>query len=410
MFLSQKTYSGALQLAVIISFIAIVITSFFILYIYLSSRIIDKESILLRQLYNTNSFLTEKIASSSLTPENGVEWFLEQDSIHWKTEYWGAHLIISAHTNNSIPVKQVYCLGKQIDTTYTVYVYDNNEYLAVSGNTIIEGNVSAPRLGIQPQMVGNTGFSGTYGTIQKSDKQLPDISEQILKQIVTYNALESNTGLSMESHTDSDSLCNSFFNEPVTLYNPMTVPSYIRGKVRIVSDTKIDIYHDHNWNDIICIAPVVHIHAGFKGALQIFARDSIIVDSHVELQQSSFLSLYREDLSRDITPIIRINQFSHICGAIYLNVPQFYRHYPRIVINKIASIHGEIFSQNYVENNGVIIGNVHTKSFYTKLSQGIYTNCLYNARFMRGNSQKTALLTPALLPNSEIWQIQTKLY
>lgn len=407
-FFSKKLPSGALQLAVIISFIVILLCSFFISYLFLTSKIVDREQLLIRKLHNTNSFINKTLLSLSVQSKSDVTWYNEQDSIDYTIKNWGAYKLITAEVQGAISVQQAFILGIEPDTLVSLYLVNDDEYLAVSGNTKIKGISYLPRLGIRPKMIGNIGFSGKLDTIAKSTKELPKIHSEFEEQLVSlYSLLENIETSNIEI---GDSLTNSFFKETQVLYNPTRLPNYMRGNIIIVDESRLELTSRHNCKDVILVAPVIYVRSGFHGNVQLFATDSIIIEPNTFLEQPSFLALYRESMDRqEQAPRIWIKRNAKICGGIFFKAPRFYKHYPRISVEKGAECVGNIYSENFVENKGSICGTVYTNAFYANFTRGMYKNCVMDAQFAPIQSYLN-FVSPIFIDENFKWKKIKKLY
>ena len=403
---TKKLPSGALQLAVIISFIVILMCSFFIMQLYMSSRFVDEGQILTRKIHNTSSVITKTLAKLSLQNEDFIEVY-NKDSVHVQVKHWGVFKIIAAEINGRYPVKQSYILGIVPDTSKAIYVANDDQYLAIAGKSIVKGKAFVPRLGIRPEYIGSIGFTGTFGKIEKSDKDLPKVNEEFEKQIIAlYNLLKQPLGVNKDY---TDSLCRSFFDSTIIIQNPEYISPYIRGNIVIIDNRSIELDYKNDCKDIICIAPYIRIKSGFKGSLQAFATDSIIIDSDVILENPSFLCVYRDELDRLVTPKIIIKEKAKVAGGIYFQVPELYKNYARVTIKEKAQVYGTIYSLNFVENQGEVFGTIYTKYFFAKTTRGVYKNMLYDGSIIP-SKRPMYFLSTGMLKDETGWKKLKKLY
>jgi len=405
--LYKKLTSGALQLAVIISFIVVLLCSFFIFYLNISSSFIDKEQLLLRQIRNTNSLINESLCALSLENKSLVELYNNQDSIKLDIQPWGAYKIIQAQTFGSVPIKQSFLIGNSPDTLTALYVLNDEQYLALGGNTVIKGTLYAPKLGVRAQMVGNKGFSGKYGIVEESKKELPALSSEFVEQIQQYYKLLQS--FSSPVILVKDSLVNSFFEETIVLANSEFIPSYMRGNIILVDDSKIELTATMNCKDIICVAPFIKVEDGFKGNVQLFATDSIIIESGAKLAQASFLAVINNDMQYNDKLHITIEKNARICGGIYFKAPQYYKNYSGIILDEDATCIGEVYSENAICNKGRICGSAYAKQFYSPVRNGIKVNMLFNSKFAAVPSN-LHYVSPVLIERNASWNKIRKLY
>lgn len=404
---SLTLHAGALQLALIISFVVVVVCAFFMYYLFLSSRIIDKDNELIRKIHSAESVLQEACASLSFSETESYH-IINSDSVLLTTKYWGLYPIITAHVPGGLPVSLAYMAGYKPDTSYALYVANDERYLSVSGKATIQGHSYVPRLGIRPEVIGNVGYTGSYGTQSESNTQLPEVSFDIAAHIQSYfNLLQGVTSPSLET---GDSLCCSFFEPTKIVVVDDFLPSYMRGNCIIMHPEKITIEQFHNCKDVIFIAPYIHIASGFRGSLQAFATDSIHVSPHVVLEQASVLCLFRENIDRNgPTPRIHIQGNAIVCGAMYINAPSLYRAYPRITIDEHATVYGDIYSHNYVELYGTVYGTVFTQNLFTQTSRGAYSNLILHGTIL-SEQRPQCFLSSAIHPYATQRRLLKKLY
>lgn len=389
---TSKLSSGALQLAVIISFIVIVLCSFFIMQLYLSSRFVDEGQRITRKIHSTQSAITATLAKLSLSPSHEVLVY-NNDSVDVTVSQWGLFFMIQAQIKGQFPIKQAYLLGMEPDTSVSLFVANDEQYLGITGTSIIQAKAYVPRLGIRPEYIGSTGFSGTFGKTEKSTSELPEFTHATRKQIEElYALLHRPLGYTQEFN---DSICQSFFDSTVIIENPEYIGRYMRGNIIMISDKSIELSHVHNCKDIICIAPYIRIKSGFKGALQLFATDSIVIDSDVILENPSVVCLYTQKMQSKETPKIILSDRSIVAGTIFFYAPDMYKNYARIEIQNDAIVYGTIISHNYVEHYGNVYGSIYTKYFFTKNSRGIYKNLLTNGSIKRIEKPEYFLATQA---------------
>jgi hypothetical protein len=144
----------------------------------------------------------------------------------------------------------------------------------------------------------------------------------------------------------------------------------------LISNKSIELTHTHNCKDIICIAPYIRIKSGFKGAVQLFATDSIVIDSDVILENPSVVCVYNQNMNPQQIAKVVLSDRSIVVGTIFFKAPEMYKNYSRIEIQNGATVYGTVISHNYVENYGTVNGSIYTKNLFAKNSRGVYRNLI----------------------------------
>jgi hypothetical protein len=285
------------------------------------------------------------------------------------------------------------------DKQMALWVSDMENFLTISGNSRIYGRCYLPEKGIKTGTIGGQSFSGDISqmNIKISSRKLPAVNtgfaESIRKTIVSSNNQKDNLSFRY------DSIFNSFTNEALIINGGRTtVPENcsFRGHVVIHATKKISLSAGNELEDVIIFAPVIEIKSGFRGNLQIFATDSVIMQPDANLDYpSSIILLSEQGVSGNC---IELKSRSSITGTVaYLNPIITDTREKNLIIHENAVITGSAYIQGNTANYGEIYGCLMTRRCIVKTDRGIYPDYIYNGIF-------DATLLPAKYVNCNLFR------
>ena len=335
--LFKKLKAGALYYAILVSFIVALLSGFLILNIWYHHyhTLMLIQNIKLDR--NNRSALIIAIESPDLLNINQsklIDLYSNNDNnnkIILTKKLWGGYYILKAETEwRNIKNSLMELCGSDIKNgeSMALYLTDNDRYLSVSGNTILKGNCYLPKTGIRRSDIEGLGFSGdelVNGEIKISDTNLPSIEPLFIESNKFYlsnNKFQLDSVLTFQNFKITDSLYNSFNNKTVLIYSNNWIylsNNIIKGNIKIVSTKGIKIDKNSKINDVIFYAPKIVIEANFSGQVQLFAKDSIIINEGAKLLFPSFVAILNHDIKN---PIIDIHKKSSIAGDILLYSPE----------------------------------------------------------------------------------------
>jgi len=203
------------------------------------------------------------------------------------------------------------------------------------------------------------------------------------------------------SETESASLLNrlnvfvNFRKEVQTLSN-----RYISGNVVLLSDTTVIIDSTTVLRNILIFAKAIIIKSGFHGNCQLFATDSIRVDSNCRFNYPSALGVLRFQSPVAKSPIrIAIGNNTEFNGLIFSYEKTETPVKPLIVLGKNTKITGQVYSQGILElyDKTEINGSAFTSRFLYKSSFTLYENYLINST-INSKALSPYYLTSGLTP------------
>lgn len=169
--------------------------------------------------------------------------------------------------------------------------YRNNKFsLTLTGRTTIEGTVFLPDEGVVYGQMQSVYFSGTKLdgiNIKSSDKEMPepvDAIQKSLRDIFATDQLQQ----PQPYVSISDSIRNSFTDNSLVIQLGDTILSggYYCGNI-ILKGGNVRINSTATISNVIIVADKIVIGQGSVGSAQLFARDTIIVESRAVLKYPS---------------------------------------------------------------------------------------------------------------------------
>jgi hypothetical protein len=387
--------AGALLYAVIISIVMAIISGSLILSSYLSSIEFQNYQITERLSRDVASGINILLSKQSLILPDQVHvvdlFDLKEDSIKLGRKLWGALEVVTSQAfsmNRKISKIAEIGFSQANSNPYCLYLADQDEPLSVCGKTQIKGLAYLPKAGIKRGFVEGQNYSGSElvnGEIRKSEKKIPELNSSVLDHIKnilsTKNLSENDSVLSIGSNQLRDSIFNSFVNRTLIIKKSGTIKlsGVFSGNIVLASDKQIEISSDVILKDVIICAPKIIIKQGFKGNAQFFATDSIFVDKNVTLFYPSVIGLVNNPKSPNMTTVT-LNENDSISGFVFAHredIPSAKQTIISIPTNSV--IHGEVYSNGFVDMRGSIYGSLMCSKILLHTPSSVYENNLLGA-------------------------------
>ncbi|HEX8514822.1 MAG TPA: hypothetical protein VF868_01395 [Bacteroidia bacterium] len=351
---------------------------------------------LTRNAYSGLNLLRSDQKLIGLNSKISVDLFLEgSDSVEMTRKIWGAYEILISRTKfKNIQASFIALSGSSYlkEDNFSIYLADDNKPLALSGNTIIKGLAYLPGAGVTTAYVDGKNYSGSVlidGTVKKSQNKLPEFNKDItgsIKTILSAGKLSVDDSVIAIGNTlENDSIYVSHLQRSLVFRNSsaLRISDIIcSGNIGIVSSGLITISSSAELNDVVVYARKVIVEEGFKGSIQVFASDSIIIQKNVNLNYPSVLGLIPNSRSPDFAGIV-LNENDTLSGSAFAWRDE--REKTKkvgIVINAGATVTGEVFSSGTAEVRGTINGSLMCNKITLQTSSSAYENHLLDARII----------------------------
>jgi hypothetical protein len=121
---------------------------------------------------------------------------------------------------------------------------------------------------------------------------------------------------------------------------------------------------------------MIIIASGFKGKIQLFATDSIIIQKNVTLEYPS--SLVAAGIEKSYSRI-QIAEGSKIDGTVVAYADIAANGNVTVKLDKESEIYGTVYCAGKFEHLGKVFGSVYCDYFFLQTNQGYYENHILDA-------------------------------
>lgn len=387
--LLRKTKGSALQTALFISVIVLLLLTSFITvtytHVYLSKILARKN-----QLTHLVDQGVRYVAHADIAYEDSlrVSSLKDNEELVLYKKHWGLYdlLYSKAQINKNSKNRVAFLGGKTLSNEReSLYLTDRNAPLVLVGDTEIKGTVSLPERGVKAGNIKGKFYRGESlidGTINKSRATLSSIPYE--KEVHFKDLLNYNSTIGEEVLFGSDNTLKQSFKENTKwLYdqNEIRISDLnLSGNIIIKSDTLIRIDRSAVLKDVLLVAPMVVVQSGFEGVINVVASHSIEIQPNVQLDYPSSLTVV-DDLYNTVREdaFLRIGERSKISGSITaLTKKESILMDSFVHIERGALIHGELYSQFPIMLRGKVAGSIYTDVFLDNFGGTRYVNHIYN--------------------------------
>ena len=401
----------ALFYAVIVSIFVAMITSAMLLSSYHQHMLLGNYQIQERLVDNCQSGIELVLGAKSTTiPKINLDLFFEEkDSVRLEQKAWGLlDIAIVKSWSRGLyrdSIVKTFFVGKEVPN-YALSLSEGTSPLYVCGETRVIGHTFLPRKGVE-----KGAFNVVQGKLYTGQKLIygetalvkPTDMNPYKARFENLRALQS---LNANVDLEQDSIVQPFNKETFILKGERfnTANLMLKGNLIVIANERIEVAANSVLEDVLLVAPEIVIQAGFQGSLQVFAWDSLIVETNVFLDYPSVLSLIPYEESTNFSPEIIFKEGAEMIGT--LMVPSFsYNTYKsKVRIEPTAKITGQVWVNGVLEHKGIVHGNVFCTEFLLKTPAGVYENYLLDAIIDRTLLPKS-YLTPSILGENNYKQI-----
>lgn len=404
--------SSALYIVIVITLVIGVICSALIAAAYFYRLQYQKKSRYDHLHNNLNSCVNILVAGqdASLTEGKTLSLFNNNmDSVWLKRVNWGVYDVGACRAFiQKDSLFRTFTIANALDSSKwaAVYLIDEDRPLSLSGQTSIIGDAFVPKAGVTTAFVDNKAYQGdkrlVTGHKRASEKKLPQLDQ---KRLETLHQLYLQTHENDSALVKRDSVRQSFLL-PTRYFNfgkKVHVLDHVLlgGNVILLSDTTVTIDSTAILDNIIIFAKSIAVKAGFHGNCQLFATDSLGIDSNCHFSYPSCLGVLRFGKSaiKSSQEKLSLGGRCSFGGLIFTYEQSESAVKPLIAIGKQAKISGQVYSQGLLElsDNAAVDGSVFTSHFIYRNTFTLYENYLINVR-IDSESLSRYYLTSELTP------------
>ncbi|HEX9600815.1 MAG TPA: hypothetical protein VF985_04945 [Mariniflexile sp.] len=350
------------------------------------------EDLISRNESSFNYFINNAGASPYNKTET-LEMFEDGIMSYTEKKTWGFYDVLICKTIFKNDTVSKIALVGQKDNTYNnlaLYVTNHDTPLKLSGKTSIFGQIKVPN-GQTEQAYINGQEGNTIqlkGAHLKSADKLPSIDKNVQIDVTKYKPF------SLDAFDEKPVIVNAFDSatKVIDLADTGVLRNLVcKGNIVLTSNSAIKIANTAKLNDVIISAPVVHIMSGFKGNVQVVAKDSVVIEEHVSLLYPSSIYIKNDDGPSSVT----LGDYSTIAGGIVIDGDTFSGALNRTLkIQENATVIGNIYCYGKTQLKGKVIGSIYSDKFFLKTRSSSYENVILNGIINRDSLPKHFIELP----------------
>jgi hypothetical protein len=335
---------------------------------------------------NLHSALTLIAAEPSLIPvgdEKRIDVFADSSAfVDFAVERWGMLRKVTAVCQwRSLVLKRIVLMGEKEENRPVLWMPDNKSFISLVGKSYINGDCYLPEQGIRKGNAEGRYFEGPFlhkGKLYRSDEQLPSLKNELVQYINSYLEGEKNKSDSLflwNNINAKSEKYNSFKDK--TLYIQSSEKLILdRGKftgnIIFYSPDTIEIWPSVSLKDVMLFGKTIIFKEEFKGQLQAFAKNNVIIGKNCELTYPSFLGCLNDKSGFNIL----IEEGSLINGGIIGDSKSRGQENSLLWQKKRSKIIGKAYINGDCRLHGDIIGTLYCNRFILRTSRAFYENFL----------------------------------
>ncbi|GFD91558.1 hypothetical protein KUL156_28150 [Alteromonas sp. KUL156] len=313
-----------------------------------------------------------------------------------RKSFWGVLKVIQYKVKSQDDVLQgTLFIENEVKDSTVLLMSKNDKVFHLGGKSVIVGDIRVPFKEVDELNLPGYEYKLSHkGYIKESISELPE-PRKFFKEINFIDVSENRI------HEET---VNSFFNKTKKVkFSLEGIENLnLRGRFVLESDQKIFLRKNNRLEDVIVKAPVVEIEEGFKGNLQIFATEKVIVNKNVDLNYPSIIYVSGGDKNVEI----KIGEKCKVLGLV-LGVSDKERE-SKILISDNTIIAGDLYCSGQVEFKGTMYGAIYVNEFHLKTEESEYKNALLNLKlyklpkfFQRINAVEVNNISCRIIKNQE---------
>ena len=212
---------------------------------------------------------------------------LPQSRVFLRTEPWGLYETVHVATADSL-LCVCRLFGAAPETANTLFYADNRSAVTLAGQTILKGSLQLPQNGLIYGRVGADFYRGAeipHTAIRRAPRSLPTPDDGIETRLAAYLTHVPN----IPAIRIPDSLAVPFSSDSavlVRLGDAEISECTLRGKIVIYAD-ELRIDSACRMEHLLVIARKITVGSGARITAQLFARDTVIVETRSVLEYPS---------------------------------------------------------------------------------------------------------------------------
>lgn len=329
-----------------------------------------------RELIRTNT-LAEKYYLAQLSNNNIKNSSSTQDVLNngmmsqYKVTSWGAFKILKTTTHfKQDTTTRLTMVGQHHNYNTALYLTNYDKPLRLAGKASIRGHVAVPNGILKTGYINDQAFKKVNfksGKITTSKPRLPKCNTH-------FNSNTVNNSIVILDTLETPVLHHPFSKETVVLSTTQKqlYKVHLKGNIKLRATDSLYINGNCELEDIIIEAPKVVFGKGFKGTVQVFAKEHVSLNKNVTLLYPSCIYIKNANAAKTI---VTLNENSKLIGGLVINDEEYVGNTLRLItVEKDAEIIGNVYCNGSLDLKGKITGSVFVDRFYLKTTAGIYEN------------------------------------
>lgn len=286
---------------------------------------------------------------------------------------WGLYEVVTVETADGRAARSgIFGLRQPHADDCVLWYRNDNGTVTLTGRSHIGGVAYLPDNGLiygQMQSVFFDGERLPLGNIRKSGETMIPAGDEAMRLITELFALGYEVGAGLP-----DSLTVSFRRDEAEIMSTAEIyDNYLAGQI-IITGGQVAIRSDAELWDVIVVADEIRVEDGFRGSVQLFARDSVLVGRNVELAHPS--GIYAEKYAA-------LGDGSEVNGYLIVNYAgeeQIMQ--PVCRKSRLARVRGLFYCSGIAQFQGITSGSAYLwRSIYYS-PQGYYSDFLYDVTLL----------------------------
>ena len=329
------------------------------------------------------------------------------DSVSIEKKPWGAFdVAVVTATKRHMADTAIALLGSQFapENQAALYLANENVSLSINDDAQVRGGIYVPKA--EPARPANLPLAGPLrtgpavtGLVQASQAQLPVHVDSALVRFRDYAGLQLQAWLPKGTRTSGTmhSQHRSFFGPATVLFQPdaLTLRGVsLTGQVVVVSSRRLIVEASTQLDNVLLLAPVIIVRAGFRGRAQLIARDSLTLEPGCEFAYPSLAAVFSGATTGSL---LVLGENSRVSGVVLAAQPTSASMQScTIRMAAGAAVEGQVFSAGTVENCGLVRGTLMCRHLVYRTPANFYNNCLANTLIDRTMISPAFLTSPLL--------------
>lgn len=384
----QKLQGGMLYYALSISLLMVLIVNAVLLMALYSSKqfvLLNEKAIAKDNCSSAlNLCLANEVSFKESNPTDIKLWPSSNTEVSALRKSWGAFYVIQVSQNIKSRKESLVCLvgsAQFISKLHAFSFLGKAKRLSVGGGAVIEGVLSLDGNSVKKAYLPSKPFMGSISNVKYVSAHSPlNINKPLVDLWLGFlnENVHLQDSLIFISEEEVPTVLNvSFADKPICIYSSEELRlenKKLNGQVIIFSETSVIIENNNMLSDVIIYAPEIIIRKGFKGSIQLWAKNRIIIEKDCVLRSPSAVALYG-GAAKDLL----IDRNAVVIGDIYVSPAQDKSKKSDFTILSKARVYGLVYSEIPVTLKGELYGSLHTVGLIDEIGRQLYQNHIIDA-------------------------------